>query len=561
MATTTYPYLPLDLGLDSIRLLHIQKGWGPDDVVCQLFESFPDQERGPDYKALSYTWGGLQHKSQGGEPRVLIDGHHIEMTENLYAALRQIRCHDCDVTIWVDAICINQEDKAEKGHQVSQMGDVYKGAEEVLIWLGPSNEDIDSLLKLISWIETKATEAQAISSTEDWSSLCCRFFAQRPLDLGPATQSRETQALANLLARPWFTRVWILQEAANARTARIMCGSSSCPARTFALMPSLMGLDVKEHTRAVLDIMPRFRQNTWWSSKRYLQFLLNKFAESQAFMPRDKIYALLGMSEDACSPKRFYPSYLKSDGEVLRDTASFLLFGEILDSSCSFVEFTLTDLSLPIIQLAEKTLSWALGQSGPQRDSAQKTAELLVRRLNEGQLKTADMLLRLVERHSFLQLDKVRDILSQGEVDLGINFEGTGATLTIASKHGPSIAPVSLAFSREVSPLRDSTPKPPVPFKDDENMLETIAQLEQAGSSNEELLRAHVWAGHTDMVRKYLGMGADVDGADGNGSTALHLASWRRYGEIIDLLLEKGANVTRKNDQGHTVLHYAVSSI
>ncbi|KAK3291904.1 heterokaryon incompatibility protein-domain-containing protein [Chaetomium fimeti] len=546
MATTTYPYSPLVLGPNSIRLLHIQKGWGPDDVVCQLFESFPDQGRGPAYKALSYTWGGLQHRFQGGEPRVLIDGYHIKMKENLYTALRQIRCHDRDVTLWVDAICINQEDKAEKGHQVSQMGNVYKGAEEVLIWLGLSNEDIDSLLKSISCIDAKAIEAQALSSTEDWRSLCRRFFDQRLLGLGPPTQSKTTQALANLLARPWFTRVWVLQEVANARTARIMCGSRSCPARTFALIPSFMGLDINEHTRAVLDIMPRVRQNTWWSSKRYLQFLLNKFAKSQACMPRDKIYALLGMSEDACDPKRFHPCYLKSNGEVFRDTASFLLFGEILDSSFSLPEFALADLSLPIIQLAEKTLSWALGQSGLQPDSVRKTAELLIRRLNEGQLKTADMLLTLVERHAPLQLDKVRDIFRQGQVELGVNFEDTGATLTIASKHDSLIAPVSLAFSREVSPSRDSRSMPPPPFKDDENMLETITQLEQAGSSNEELLRAHVWAGHTDIVRRYLGMGVDVDGADSNGFTALHFASRRGYEEIVALLLQKGADVNRK---------------
>jgi hypothetical protein len=102
MATTPYPYGELDLAQDSIRLLRIQKGWPIDDVVCQLFESYPDQERGPAYKALSYTWGGLEHKCPGGMSRVLVDGHHIKITENLYAALQQIRRHDYDTTLWVD---------------------------------------------------------------------------------------------------------------------------------------------------------------------------------------------------------------------------------------------------------------------------------------------------------------------------------------------------------------------------------------------------------------------------------------------------------------------------
>ena len=89
--------------------------------------------------------------------------------------------------LWVDAICINQEDQTEKGHQVSQMRDIYKGADEVLIWLGPSNDDIDSLLDAISWVDARVAEAQSEGSTEDWILLSRRFLTQRPLGLGLET--------------------------------------------------------------------------------------------------------------------------------------------------------------------------------------------------------------------------------------------------------------------------------------------------------------------------------------------------------------------------------------
>ncbi len=57
--------------------------------------------------------------------------------------------------------------------------------------------------------------------------------------------------------------------------------------------------------------MPRFRRNAWWTSERHIHILLNKFAESKATNPRDKVYALLGMSEDAHDSERFYPCYEK----------------------------------------------------------------------------------------------------------------------------------------------------------------------------------------------------------------------------------------------------------
>ncbi|KAK4126288.1 hypothetical protein N657DRAFT_567473, partial [Parathielavia appendiculata] len=86
-------------------------------------------ERGVAYPALSYTWGGSMHTPTASFPRVL-----LEVTENLYSALHHIRCHDRDVTLWVDVLCIHQQHPKEKGHQVKQMDDVNAGAEDVLIW-------------------------------------------------------------------------------------------------------------------------------------------------------------------------------------------------------------------------------------------------------------------------------------------------------------------------------------------------------------------------------------------------------------------------------------------
>jgi hypothetical protein len=187
-------------------------------------------------------------------------------------------------------------------------------------------------------------------------------------------------------------------------------------------MPSLMKLDVEEHTQAVLDIMPRIRQNTWWSSNRNLHVLLIKFADSQSFLVRDKIYALLGMSEDACSPERFYPCYLKSEEEVIRDTATFLLCGEVPDRPLPMPDLRLSDLCLPITQLAGKVLVWALEQNKTSTtrwgsgNEMQVTATLIARHLNKGRFEATDVLMMVAKKYG--EAKRIADILSSGDTEL-----------------------------------------------------------------------------------------------------------------------------------------------
>ena len=523
-----FRYPELDLAQSSIRLLYIKKGHLSDDISCSLVESILEEGQGITYKALSYTWGGLTYtpRTYRHLPYVFVNDHEFEITENLFSALQHIRSTSEDVILWTDAICINQANKQEKGHQVRQMGNIYKAAEEVLIWLGPSNDDIKDLIESIAWIDIKAIEAQGRGSCENWTSLCRRFMIERLGSLLSQPYSRQGRALSEILERRWFNRVWILQEVAMARMARIVCGPYSCPARTFALMPLLMGLSVNEHTQAVLDIMPRLRRDTWWSLKRHLHQLLVKFAGTSATDNRDKVYALLGMSEDAYNPARFYPSYEKSESQVFRDTACFLLLGEILDSNHSFPDFTFQELSRPIIKLAEKTLSWTLGQSEGQRESAQRTATLLIGRLNEGQLKKADLMLSLAEKHG--QVGAVQNLLSQGSFEVDINFEDENSILRIISKE-ESVESVSLIFPREQlgqgkRPTETAADLEPLPFEKDENITETINRLIEVDASKEEVLRAYVWAGDIDGVHRLLEEGADINGSDNHGRTALQYA-------------------------------------
>jgi len=302
------------------------------------------------------------------------------------------------------------------------------------------------------------------------------------------------RALRDLLARDWWSRVWILQEVAKARRATIMCGPNSCPARTFALMPLLSGLEVSSHVQAVLEIMPRYRSSTWWNSAHSLHSLLQKFKNSNALMPRDKIYALLGMSEDACDPEQFYPCYQASDDEVIRNTASFLVFGQVLDSTFVFPGFRLEDLYYRKFDLVYGVLY---------RTRDRKLLDFALNYINEGRLGAEVWLEGLTKRYGPVVEEQARNILSHGAAVSSVaivNYHPLGTSqphymLTVTSKkHAEVFVSFNLANSvplelRYVGKLKFGLGNHiPSPYSPEVQWLgETVQKLIKSGSPVEEI--------------------------------------------------------------------------
>lgn len=112
-------------------------------VRCKLTRGFFDNCC-LKYTALSYVWGDQQETTP-----IHVNGVETQITLNLEAALRHIRQPSCPAVLWVDALCINQEDQAEKNHQVEMMREIYSGAELVIAWLGVAGEDSDLAMELL----------------------------------------------------------------------------------------------------------------------------------------------------------------------------------------------------------------------------------------------------------------------------------------------------------------------------------------------------------------------------------------------------------------------------
>jgi ankyrin repeat protein len=352
----SFRYDPIDLDGCAFRLLQLCYGSeGP--IECHLFDASLDYTI--EYEALSYTWGSSEQFYE-----ISLNDIPIPVTVNLSRALWDLRYPDRDRILWVDAICINQEDVKERGHQVKQMASIYKNAEQVVVWLGRPNLDTSSVFRHMRKLEKIATEHAYHEwevSDRRWQKL---WSTAKPMVDAETTTwlLQQRRGLESILRHQWFTRVWIIQEIANARSATIMCGTLTVSSRIFAAMPSLVGITMDPHCQAIFDVMPGpLRKHSWWAKRRDLRTLLLKFRWSKASDSRDVIYALLGISSDARNSEYLLPNYELSEEEVVRDTLAFLLsFNDLGSSTPSLPQWTLLDFTQSLESLGNRVLQWSV---------------------------------------------------------------------------------------------------------------------------------------------------------------------------------------------------------
>jgi hypothetical protein len=179
------PYRYHALLPDSIRLLRLLPYEDENaSIQCQLF-NYSLQESGKrthPYDALSYVWGGSY------TPRsISIGKHDLLVTENLHEALSCLRHRSIERVIWVDAVCINQENEQEKEQQIQFMAKIYGQANRVVVWLGEAADNSDQVLEEIRVAGgNKATNSSNNKTIQP--------------------------AVLALLQRPWFRRIWVREQ-------------------------------------------------------------------------------------------------------------------------------------------------------------------------------------------------------------------------------------------------------------------------------------------------------------------------------------------------------------
>ncbi|KAI9869595.1 MAG: hypothetical protein M1830_005317, partial [Pleopsidium flavum] len=229
---------------------------------------------------------------------------------------------DTKVTIWVDQLCIDQSNVEERNHQVRLMGRIYGKAQNVVVWLGDEDDNSRAGLKLARKILGLAVKTPDIVLQGD---------NLESLGL-PGRNSKEWRALGAFLRRPWFKRVWVIQEVVMSSKAVVMCGQESLQwdemvklalRVNFAInIMSFAGADTAagRPSQVVLFLIELRDSRRRGNSEDFFR-LLCWCRSCEATDPRDKIYALLGLGQYDIAP-----DYSKSAAEVYMDLAVYHLF-------------------------------------------------------------------------------------------------------------------------------------------------------------------------------------------------------------------------------------------
>ncbi|KAM7205995.1 Heterokaryon incompatibility protein (HET) domain containing protein [Rhypophila sp. PSN 637] len=270
-----YAYAPLG-SRSSIRVLQLQGSDDPDAEPCCTLEE-QDLACGQAYEAISYAWEG-QTPSQ----RISCDGLNMLVTENCAAILCHFRPKSADETrrLWIDAICINQRSVHEKNHQLALMGNVYRNAKCVLVWLAPAEAVYDTLVNSIT--DVRFTDVA-----------------------GHSAGHHGFLYLKSMI--PWFTRLWTVQEVAMAREALFVLGehtlSFNAVGSLYQELDRLRPYDsaVEAVYQSLLGVLgPYFEMSRQlWLHKqpgRKGLFSFNCFLGLEATDPKDNIFAVQGLA-------------------------------------------------------------------------------------------------------------------------------------------------------------------------------------------------------------------------------------------------------------------------
>jgi hypothetical protein len=255
--STSFTHSPLNPHIEnSIRLIEIlPSSLGKDTIECKLTHATTESK----YFCLSYVWGSIDDSRT-----ITINGKPFIVRQNLWEFLKAandlaIESHPIAVNVprvpvaclWIDALCINQDNVYEKNQQVQRMGEIYEKAQFVVSWLG-KNFEVSLFLK-------------SLRTEIDRTTTFCR--------------------------NAYWQRAWVTQEVTKAQNIVFLAGRES--ADLSVLIPP-----VREYTErfdrnsfpALFDILDRKEQCTLLEN-------LWRFRDKQCFDQRDRIYSLLSISQ------------------------------------------------------------------------------------------------------------------------------------------------------------------------------------------------------------------------------------------------------------------------
>ena len=279
----TFVHEPLNLGQHTIRVLQILPGRSSETIKC-ILNHVPRQRDG--YVCLSYMWG-----AEYPNHVITVNGMRFSVRQKLFRFLELARKLEMKDRLWIDAICIDQDNVLERNHQVQQMAEIYRHAKHVLVYPG----DISWRMHLAIWLLVHKPSPNGVRSSENRGAykigrlLCLSrklsIEYPRPLPIGRL---------------PYWERTWIVQEILLAQKIFVVSDAGLLPWNAFSAfyMRSAMIEQDQVNELPYLQSLCEWRKSDKPSLRFDLLVLLNTFSDTQCADVRDRVYGLLGLAND-----------------------------------------------------------------------------------------------------------------------------------------------------------------------------------------------------------------------------------------------------------------------
>jgi hypothetical protein len=314
-----YNQLPCD---NFIRYLVLHPGRGNEPLICNLLTASLSDST---FEAISYVWGSSK-KSK----RIVCDDRFVKITTNLSKVLRRLRFADAPRNLWADGICINQKDLEEKGYQVAMMGQIYRSAIRVLIYI--SSDDDGHGPRLCSLLDDVNSMIDLTCQQIDMSSWDSFPY---PNEDDPILIDTRWSSFHHLLGLTWFRRGWVVREAAVAQDGQVLWGQHKFtwngfmrvymwllnralrPLHAALIIERTIGPHINAYKERYQDFVHIFYNEESWEPPSLLQDLY--WAKLlQLSDPHDRIYAFIELATDSPRAITIRPDYTTSYLDVYR---------------------------------------------------------------------------------------------------------------------------------------------------------------------------------------------------------------------------------------------------
>ncbi|EMT71788.1 Heterokaryon incompatibility protein 6, OR allele [Fusarium odoratissimum] len=355
-----YTYMPLSNSSDSseIRLIKLHPGSGDDPLRADILHASLDPDVVGRYEAVSYAWEDGHTTNKLETPRGI-----LLITPSLFHALHRFRLKQESRILWADAVCINQSDNAEQASQVALMNEIYASAACTLVYLGREANGSEMVGELLVQFARASFSLcrlygrhgmEVLRHNGSISPSMTEIFEECGL---PGLEHPAWKALAKLWGRPWFRRVWVIQEFVLSPDVRMFCGEwevtmhmgtdamhMMCVYRRSALLETLpisdadsmrmltinldtMVFEEQEEFNLARKMDPKLRLRVEVS----LLDLLGLCDRSKATRARDHLFAVLGLSS-ATDDDLIRADYSSTFDEIVRRFGkAFVRRGQCMD--------------------------------------------------------------------------------------------------------------------------------------------------------------------------------------------------------------------------------------